>query len=489
MAKTPNAPRNFAVMRVGRKGLETTRTPAPASISVAGRNVAIIVQDTLPPSVPTGLTATAVSSGTINLSWNASTDTGGSGLAGYRVYRDGNGTPLIDTASTSYSNTGLSASTLYSYRVSAYDVQGNESAQSSAATATTQASGGGGFVLTHNTNVVISGSGFGTKSAPIRVADFGTAADNTLDSQWSNGQPNAASNSYANLKNRSFNGSGIFANTLSGSNIARPHAFAAKVLAGCHLDLNNGNGGNNVMPWIDFTKVNGSYLTGSYYVRNDPAWPDGDAADANYKKLNYGSNGDPYLAPNWYCTGFGGAKSDQTWAYNDDMGLNGGSASLINPDINGHSNYYWELGMGDFWAGWIRVSFNIKISNANDGFIRIWEGNRLVLDYLGPTDKYPGTSRSLGIEGYNRTRGTVQWRYIVDACMDYSPSPGRWFATNSATFFSSTIIEQFPHYDVATGSAQPLTPKQGHLSSGVPIFLHYRDEVLGNQVITGYSFG
>ena len=43
--------------------------------------------DTIPPTDPTGLTATAASSSQINLAWTASTDSGGSGLAGYRVER------------------------------------------------------------------------------------------------------------------------------------------------------------------------------------------------------------------------------------------------------------------------------------------------------------------------------------------------------------------------------------------------------------------
>src|SRR5262245_23256170 len=48
-----------------------------------------ILADTTAPSIPTGLTATVASCSQINLSWTASTDTGGSGLAGYKVYRNG----------------------------------------------------------------------------------------------------------------------------------------------------------------------------------------------------------------------------------------------------------------------------------------------------------------------------------------------------------------------------------------------------------------
>src|SRR5213078_1424746 len=91
--------------------------------------------DTTPPAVPTGLTASAVSSSQINLSWTASSDN--VGVSGYRVYR--NGTQIATTGATSFANTGLSPSTTYSYTVAAYDAAGNLSAQSSSASATTPA--------------------------------------------------------------------------------------------------------------------------------------------------------------------------------------------------------------------------------------------------------------------------------------------------------------------------------------------------------------
>jgi chitodextrinase len=92
--------------------------------------------DTTAPTVPTGLTATAVSASQINLSWSASYDD--VGVAAYDIYR--NGSLLITTVATSYSNTGLSAGTQYSYTVSARDAAGNASGQSSAVSATTQVS-------------------------------------------------------------------------------------------------------------------------------------------------------------------------------------------------------------------------------------------------------------------------------------------------------------------------------------------------------------
>jgi chitodextrinase len=92
--------------------------------------------DTTPPSVPTNLSATAVSSSQINLAWTASTDN--VGVAGYRVFR--NGALIGTTTATSYTDTNLAASTTYSYAVAAYDAAGNVSAQSTPASATTSPS-------------------------------------------------------------------------------------------------------------------------------------------------------------------------------------------------------------------------------------------------------------------------------------------------------------------------------------------------------------
>jgi chitodextrinase len=89
--------------------------------------------DTTPPSVPSKLSATPVSSFQINLSWTASTDN--VGVTGYRVFR--NGLQAGTTAATSYTDTNLAASTTYSYTVAAFDAAGNVSMQSTAASATT----------------------------------------------------------------------------------------------------------------------------------------------------------------------------------------------------------------------------------------------------------------------------------------------------------------------------------------------------------------
>jgi len=81
--------------------------------------------DATAPSVPSNLQGAAASTSRIDLTWTASTDN--AGVTGYRIYR--NGTAVGTSASTAYSDTGLSEATGYSYTVAAYDAEGNVSAQ------------------------------------------------------------------------------------------------------------------------------------------------------------------------------------------------------------------------------------------------------------------------------------------------------------------------------------------------------------------------
>ena len=105
------------------------------------------------PAAPTNFTAQATTSSQINLSWNAST-----GAASYNLYRSstpgGQGTTPYRTGitSTSFSDTSLSRSTTYYYKVAAVNSAGT-SAQSTEASATTLASSG-----TTTTPVPLSGS-------------------------------------------------------------------------------------------------------------------------------------------------------------------------------------------------------------------------------------------------------------------------------------------------------------------------------------------
>lgn len=99
--------------------------------------------DVTPPTVPTGVGTTTVAATTVALSWIASTDD--VGVTGYEIYRDG---VLVSTVGgTSFSDSGLTANTTYSYEVVAIDAVGNRSATSTPLVQTTPeatVSGGGG---------------------------------------------------------------------------------------------------------------------------------------------------------------------------------------------------------------------------------------------------------------------------------------------------------------------------------------------------------
>ncbi len=89
---------------------------------------------TAAPAPPTNLTATAVTSSQINLTWTASTT---AGVTTYKVFRDGAGVARSTVSGTSFSDTGLAAASTHSYTVAAVDAAGNQSAQTAPATATT----------------------------------------------------------------------------------------------------------------------------------------------------------------------------------------------------------------------------------------------------------------------------------------------------------------------------------------------------------------
>jgi len=89
--------------------------------------------DTAPPSVPGGVSATAMSTTSIAVNWLASADD--VAVAGYEVFRGA--TRVATVTTTSYSDVNLLPSTTYSYTVSAFDAANNHSAASSASAATT----------------------------------------------------------------------------------------------------------------------------------------------------------------------------------------------------------------------------------------------------------------------------------------------------------------------------------------------------------------
>ena len=146
------------------------------------------------PAAPAGLAATSPSSSTINLSWVAVTPPSNCTISSYSVFRSTTGgfTPSSSNqvasglTATSFSNTGLTASTTYYYKVEALDAFG-ASAPSAQVGATTGAASGGFSCHVGYSIVNQWPSGF---QAALSLNNTGTSAISSWTLTWSfaNGQ-------------------------------------------------------------------------------------------------------------------------------------------------------------------------------------------------------------------------------------------------------------------------------------------------------------
>ncbi|CAN5340959.1 hypothetical protein BH11ACT4_BH11ACT4_24540 [soil metagenome] len=149
---------------------------ATASSTATQQNQA--VADTTAPTTPGTPTASGTTATSTVLAWTASTDA--VGVTAYDVYR--NGVVVGTVASPSFTDSGLTASTSYSYTVKARDAAGNVSAASGAVSVTTPAAPMSGQPVAGRWYQVInSGSG-----KCVDANNSGTS-NGTIVLQWSCG--------------------------------------------------------------------------------------------------------------------------------------------------------------------------------------------------------------------------------------------------------------------------------------------------------------
>ncbi|MCW2880549.1 MAG: coagulation factor 5/8 type domain protein, partial [Sphaerisporangium sp.] len=129
--------------------------------------------DTQPPTAPGNLAATAKTSTSVSLSWSASTDN--VGVTGYQVLRGG--TVVAPVSGTSYTVTGLSPATAYTFTVTAQDAAGNTSPASNAVTVTTDAAANANLARGKATS----------ESGHTQSYGSGNAVDGDASSYWEGG--------------------------------------------------------------------------------------------------------------------------------------------------------------------------------------------------------------------------------------------------------------------------------------------------------------
>jgi len=180
-----------------------------------------------PPSVPTGVSATATSSSSITVSWNAI-----SNADGYFVYRSlsSSGTyTRVGTPSTAlYTDNGLSGGTTYYYKVSANNSAG-EGSQSLVVSATTS-------VLTYAVTV-INGTGGGNyvQGATITI----TANTPLIGQQFTNWTTESAGVTFANTN------SAITTFTMPGNAVTVTANYSGEGGTTYTVTVTNGTGGGN----------------------------------------------------------------------------------------------------------------------------------------------------------------------------------------------------------------------------------------------------
>ncbi len=120
-------------------------TVQASGASGTGSASASALTDWTAPTAPANLAASIQKKTQVKLVWTAASDAGGSGVASYRIHREGGSGPRDTTATTpSYVDTQTTSGVTYTYTVRAVDGLGNVSAASNAATIAVGSGGGPG---------------------------------------------------------------------------------------------------------------------------------------------------------------------------------------------------------------------------------------------------------------------------------------------------------------------------------------------------------
>lgn len=265
--------------------------------------------------------------------------------------------------------------------------------------------------------ITIQGSNFGTKptAAP---AIWDDCSGTSIYDKWTGGWPSGLSSTY-NIGYRTMvNG------------VPMPHSRITKYLAGAHAGAGGADAGTAVMVWKNRNISGTAYTYASWYYRADPNWKFnlGDPPDNNFKNYAWSNGGEPYVGQYEYIeynTRFSCATcNDGYWA--------------------GHFGYGAQA--TNLFSQWVKVEMEIKWSQGSDGWAKVWDNGRLVINYTGATDKdnvdalMSGTSRTDAIGGYARSYpSATNWRYFADIYLDYSIA--RVILGNAATLSASTRRE------------------------------------------------
>ena len=263
--------------------------------------------DTLAPTAPT-LSASGTTTSSTNLSWSGATDN--VGVTGYQVYQNG---VLIGTVTgTSYSVTGLSSSTTYSFTVKALDAAGNVSASSNTVNVTTltpapdtqaptaptvSASG----TTTSSTNLSWSGATDNIGVTGYQVYQNGVLIATVTGTSYTvTGLAASTTYSFSIKALDAAGNASVSSNTVSVTTLTNSVSYCTagatntadeRIAKVVFSNINNSSTGT--AGYEDFTSINGSVNKGSSYtIQITPYW-----AGTKYKEgyavyIDYNGDGD-----------------------------------------------------------------------------------------------------------------------------------------------------------------------------------------------------
>jgi len=254
VATDPSGPVTTTYYKLGSAAVATYSAPFPVSaqgatalqywsVDAAGnvetaKTVSVRV-DTVAPTVPSALSASAISTSAVDLVWSGSTDAV-SGIAYYGIYR--NGSLVASSTSTSFTATGLTPGQTYAFAVAARDIAGNWSARTASVDETLPASQiwltlsstsvdfgaldpGTSSVISSGTAVTVGGVGIQTYDLTCSAQDFSNLTTPTTTPTMPAGVLKYAMRGWKVIPATSFMNAAALADTSTGSMYVWRHTY------------------------------------------------------------------------------------------------------------------------------------------------------------------------------------------------------------------------------------------------------------------------
>src|SRR6266542_2119289 len=440
--------------------------------------------DTTPPSAPTNLHVTGTTSASVSLAWNASTDN--VGVTGYDVFR---GSTKVATATgTSFTDTGLSASTTYTYTVKARDAAGNVSAASNQVSATTQ-SGGGGDTTPPSapTNLQVTG----TTSSSVSLA-WTASTDNVGVTGYNvfRGSTKVATATGTSFTDTGLNASTTYTYTVKARDAAGNLSAASNQVSATTQSGGGGGGGNRLVGYF----VDWGVYARNYHVKNIET--SGSAAKLNVINYAFGNvtNGQCAIGDSYadYDKFYDAASSVDGVADTWDAGALRGNFNQLRKLKARHSNLKVVYSFGGWtWSSGFGQAAANPAAFADSCFNLIhdprWNG---VFDGIDLDWEYPNacgnTCDSSGFAAFKNLMAAVRNRFgsgaLVTAAITADGTSGgkidaadyggaaqyvNWYNVMTYDFFGAWA---------ATGPTAPHSPLTSY--SGIPVPGFYADNAI-----------